>query len=248
MQIHLSRNASLLAVVSVVVLVVWGGPEVDGFESQLTQSPKATDPSWVVKLLYPVGNKNQECTGSVLNERWILTSAHCLQGSGSSGFWMFYAGGTTSSGGRARFYRHPQYDDDETAHDVGLVYLQEKPLDISSTRQAKLFTDSRRPWRDDTEPDEFAMSAWGLGSDPGVPTTAMTGRSGPTARPLSRWTATATRTTQRRAATSTRMGAPETAARPGCCVAEAPRVEASSCYSRYTRANRPARTPSVLTS
>jgi hypothetical protein len=166
MRIHRPRNASLLALVPVVLFFVWGGPEVDGFGTQLTQSPKATDPPWVVKVLYPVGNKNQECTGSVLNERWILTSAHCLQGSGSSGFWV-YSSVEQTSPGRARFYRHPEYDEDETAHDVGLVYLQQKPIDISSTRQAKLFTDSRRPWRDDSEPDEFAMSAWGLGSDPG---------------------------------------------------------------------------------
>ncbi len=169
-KIHLPRNASLLAVVPVVLFFVCGGPQADA----LTQSPEATDPSWVVKILYPEGDKNVECTGSVLNERWILTSAHCLHGAGSSYFETRHNSG--GGAGRARFYRHPQFDEDETANDVGLVYLQERPLDISRARQAKLFTDSRRPWRDDSEPDEFAMSAWGLGSDPGGTSNCDNGR------------------------------------------------------------------------
>ena len=163
---HLTKTPSLLIAVP-LLLSACGSAEASWQESQvvpLTQSPKVTEPRWVVKILYPVGNQNMECTASVLNERWLLTSAHCLQGSGSSDFWMYPGSGTP---GNARFYRHPQDDEDETAHDVGLVYLQQKPLDISKTSQAKLFTDGRRPWRDDNEPDEFAMSAYGLGSDPG---------------------------------------------------------------------------------
>lgn len=103
-----------------------------------------------------------DCTASVLNDRWLLTAGSCITSEIYGSFFntltnqVYY--------GRVLQFEHPSHvgSDDDPVHDIGLIYLED--YGISATF-AEIFTDTRRPWCDASEPDDMWLEGWGQGGD-----------------------------------------------------------------------------------
>lgn len=120
-------------------------------------------PNWVVEINFG----GEFCSGWAINEHWILTAAHCLDGlvSGAS-VNVFRASGLGTRqniyAGPASFFPHPSHTAHSAVHDVGLIMLQSFGLRIDLTGQAKMYSDTRRPWADSSISPAFHSSGWGL--------------------------------------------------------------------------------------
>ena len=140
-------------------------------EAPVTRAPLSTQPSWAV--LVNLGDAY--CTGEVVNDRWILTAAHCLAGRAADTSSLVVqtatsAGvNTTIYSGPATYFVHSDYSGPSNAvHDVGLVYLKGWGVNVDTTRQTKLYADARKPWvSGSSEPTGFSLAGYGVGSDVG---------------------------------------------------------------------------------
>ncbi|XP_066591634.1 serine protease nudel [Prorops nasuta] len=101
--------------------------EIVGVVGGRASEPKA----WpFLVAIYKDGNFH--CGGILLNDRWILTAAHCLQGY-SNHYFEIHAGilrrfsfSPTSQTRRAKYViMHPDYNSRLMRNDIGLIYLNE---------------------------------------------------------------------------------------------------------------------------
>ena len=137
-----------------------GGRIVGGIEAQPGEFPWQV--SWQRK---GSSTFSHSCGGSILNENWILTAAHCCAG--------IYEGRIVAGGLKLKEdegieqersyveFIHPEYDSRATNNDVCLLKLSE-PLDLSmpeSVGPIKLNTKSEVE-----EGPTFVVSGWGTTS------------------------------------------------------------------------------------
>nr|NEH95698.1 trypsin-like serine protease [Rhizobium laguerreae] len=134
---------------------------------------------WVVEVVI---DSAERCSGSVLAERWILTTARCLKGFGmQANVTVYYADreGTPREiyDGRSVLHAHRYYqgqafptwviDIPNADYDVGLIELIRGSIDLSVTGRAKLYTPSRpKPWSTAGANRDFVMIGWGNTDDP----------------------------------------------------------------------------------
>jgi trypsin/ricin-type beta-trefoil lectin protein len=122
-----------------------------------------TTPNWVVEISFA----GTFCSGWAINEHWVLTASHCVEGQmNGSSVTVFRASGLGTQqqiySGPASFFPHPDHPAQNATHDVGLVLLQSFGLRIDLTGQAKMYSDTRRPWADSSLPRDFDAVGWGL--------------------------------------------------------------------------------------
>jgi hypothetical protein len=150
------RTLRALPILLLAACIVDDEPILDEGEvdQSLSNASQIGEPTWSVWL----GN----CTASVLDERWLLTSGPCITpGTGIAVVTIAVgsAGTQTVYSGLSRNYVRPG----SMGYDVGLVYLDDRGLDLAGIGKAKLYSDSRRPWRSSSEPSEVTWAGWGNG-------------------------------------------------------------------------------------
>lgn len=99
---------------------------VNGTDADIAEFP------YLVALRY---NNYLSCSGSLLNDLWIVTAAHCIFGSSPDGYTIEYSTTVVSDGFDGLriaypelFIWHEDYDAGRIRNDIGLIKLRE-PLD-----------------------------------------------------------------------------------------------------------------------
>jgi len=129
---------------------------VDQQNDEVRNGTTTTNPNWVVSI--------GGCSGWVVNEHWILTAQHCVAGKTNGS--VVNVRRASSAGvsqqiysGPANFYAHP--DRSGATHDVGLVQLLSYGLRVDLTGQAKMYSDTRKPWSDSSLSRTMYAAGWG---------------------------------------------------------------------------------------
>ncbi|MCG7985260.1 MAG: trypsin-like serine protease [Candidatus Thiodiazotropha lotti] len=115
---------------------------------------------WMTALISKTDSE-QFCGGSLIDERWVITAAHCVQ-SESAGDIQVYIGGlslTDRSDGEIHdisyIYIHPDYGDD---HDLALLRLAEPSSKQPITMSSREFDNGL------TDGSNLIVTGWGLTS------------------------------------------------------------------------------------
>nr|AAD17492.1 chymotrypsin 2 [Anopheles aquasalis] len=88
------------------------------------------------------------CGGSILNERWILTAAHCLKEKDAADLEVLAGTNSLKEGGQRyrvdRLFSHSRYNRPQFHNDIGLVHLA-SPIQFSSKVQSIEYSEHALP-------------------------------------------------------------------------------------------------------
>ncbi|XP_052898221.1 trypsin-3-like isoform X1 [Anopheles moucheti] len=125
---------------------------VGGFEINVSDAP------YQVSLQY---FNSHRCGGSVLNNKWVLTAAHCTVGIAPTSLAVRVGSSEHASGGAvvsvARAVEHPNYDDSTIDFDFSLLELKDE-LTFSDQVQPVALPEQDEPVEDGTM---TTVSGWG---------------------------------------------------------------------------------------
>ncbi|XP_043485155.1 chymotrypsin-2-like isoform X2 [Leptopilina heterotoma] len=113
-------------------------------------------------------NNKHFCGGSIINENWILTAAHCLTGFNDSNIDVVAGTNTLDEGGV--FYKskkiipHPNYSSILIRNDLGLIQLEKAIEFTDKIKSITLPTDDFSKFG-----NSAVLSGWGTTSYPGKP-------------------------------------------------------------------------------
>uniref|UniRef100_A0A182JQT7 Peptidase S1 domain-containing protein n=1 Tax=Anopheles christyi TaxID=43041 RepID=A0A182JQT7_9DIPT len=110
-------------------------PIIEGTEANLHEFPYQVSIQWN----FNNGSRARHfCSGSIINQRWILTAAHCLEEVDTKGWFEVVAGvnniADEESGAQrrnvTRYEQHKLYDLQAIKYDIGVLLLSQ-PLDLN---------------------------------------------------------------------------------------------------------------------
>ncbi|KAG9470065.1 hypothetical protein GDO78_018972 [Eleutherodactylus coqui] len=130
--------------------------------SRIVGGTRATAGDWPWQVSLQL-RQSHVCGGSIITPEWIVTAAHCVEGTGSyASIWTVYAGSIQLSGGQASFVErvisHPKYHSDTKNYDIALMKLRTRlPFDGINIKPVCL-PNAGMPW---TDTQSCWISGWG---------------------------------------------------------------------------------------
>jgi secreted trypsin-like serine protease len=132
---------------------------------------------WQVALIVKgsIPSAGQFCGGSIINDRWVITAAHCLEGVNPTSVQIFSGSVNLNSGGNTsdvkRIIIHPNYIGESFDNDIALVELN-TPLQMSNEQKAVVLPD--KDINKELLRDGFTatVSGWGV-TETGKPSTSL---------------------------------------------------------------------------
>ncbi|KAJ3660287.1 hypothetical protein Zmor_004742 [Zophobas morio] len=135
------------------------GRIVGGSDIDISQVP------WQISLQY---YGSHICGGSIISEKWVVTAAHCTDGSSEQDLNIRAGTSTLESGGQevdiAKIHQNPKFDDYNIDWDISLLELA-SPIDLSGNAAAVNLPEAGQTWPEGTE---TLVSGWGTTSEDAV--------------------------------------------------------------------------------
>jgi secreted trypsin-like serine protease len=159
----------LFSFLSVLLMMKFGysqGNIIGGVEIDITTIP------WQVSLENLANNNSHFCGGSIINERWILTAAHCVApviGVNNAAQIMVHAGATNQTNNAVgqriqceQIFIHPQYNATTSENDIALLRLV-TPLQFNNSVQVVRYSTPCNTTEAMIAPGVVgALTGWGL--------------------------------------------------------------------------------------
>ncbi|XP_053661834.1 chymotrypsin-1 [Anopheles marshallii] len=163
------------AVVVVSIFLVVGAATVprlvldDTYVNRVVGGEEAKNGSAPYQVSLQVSGWGHSCGGSLLNDRWVLTAAHCLVGKEPDNLVVLVGTNSLKEGGELlkvdKLLYHSRYNFPRFANDVGLVRL-EKPVKFSDVVKSVEYSEKAVPAN-----VTVRLTGWGRTSTTGpVPT------------------------------------------------------------------------------
>lgn len=168
---------STLAILSVLVVTQAGKvPRLvldDFYVNRVVGGQVAENGSAPYQVSLQVPGWGHNCGGSLLNDRWVLTAAHCLVGNDPSDLEVLVGTNSLKEGGDRykpdKLFYHSRYNRPQFHNDVGLVRL-EKSVTFSKLVQSVPYSEKEVPAN-----VTVRLTGWGRTSSGGpVPTLLQT--------------------------------------------------------------------------
>lgn len=113
--------------------------------------------------IYYTKAKHHICSGAVLSERWVITSAKCIHEFPSTDLQIFYGARNLSERGRitkvAQVFKHGKFDKYHLENDLAMLYTSTKMrFDVNVVDKIRL------PTHESADGEAAMVSGWGVTS------------------------------------------------------------------------------------
>ncbi|XP_063812675.1 transmembrane protease serine 2 [Pseudophryne corroboree] len=131
-------------------------------ESRIVGGSQAQSGDWPWQVSLQIRQKHV-CGGSIITPDWILTAAHCVEGSNAyAGQWNVNVGSIDKASGSMyyvdRVISHPNYDTETKNNDIALMKLKQSIKFNSRTVKPVCLPNAGMTW---TETQSCWISGWG---------------------------------------------------------------------------------------
>ncbi|KAM5179548.1 transmembrane protease serine 2 [Mantella aurantiaca] len=139
------------------------GTSTKNVDNRIVGGTLAQTGDWPWQVSLQIG-RSHVCGGSIITPDWILTAAHCVEGSyASPNQWSIYVGSTNRLNDGSVYYvqriiSHPKYNTETKNNDIALMKLRTSLTFTSTTIKPVCLPNADMPWSDT---QSCWISGWG---------------------------------------------------------------------------------------